>query len=155
LTEVLVNELSFYEAVQPTVVDNLDFLASGRLPANPAELLGSNTMKSLIGILSERYGIIIFDSPPVLAASDPLELSTITDGLVMVVASGRTKIKELDFARDNITSVGSRITGVVMNFFDHRHAYGSSYIYQYHRYGKYGYSRDGKDGRKLKEEKVE
>ena len=155
LTEVLVNELSFYEAVQPTVVDNLDFLASGRVPANPAELLGSNTMKSLIGILSDRYGIIIFDSPPVLAASDPLELSTITDGLVMVVASGRTKMKELDFARDNITSVGSRITGVVMNFFDHRHAYGSSYIYQYHRYGKYGYSRDGKDGRKLKEEKVE
>jgi capsular exopolysaccharide synthesis family protein len=155
LTEVLVNELSFYEAVQPTVVENLDFLASGRIPANPAELLGSNTMKSLIGMLSDRYRIIIFDSSPILAASDAVVLSTITDAVILVTATGRTKIKELEFARENISSVGSHITGVVLNFFDYRKAYGSAYGYQYHRYGGYGYFRKGKGVGKLKEEKVE
>jgi capsular exopolysaccharide synthesis family protein len=155
LTEVLVNELSFYEAVQSTVVDNLDFLASGRIPANPAELLGSNSMKSLIRMLNDRYRIIFFDSPPILAASDPLILTNVVDAVVLVVASGRTKYKELNLARDNILSVGSQITGVVLNFFDYRHAYGSSYAYQYHRYSKYGYSTDGKGSSKLKEEKVE
>jgi capsular exopolysaccharide synthesis family protein len=155
LTEVLVNELSFYEAVQPTVIENLDFLASGRVPANPAEILGSNAMKSLITMLSDRYRIILFDSPPVLAASDPLVLSTLTDTIILVSASGKTKMKELDFARENIASVGSHITGVVLNFFDYRKAYGSYYTYQYHRYGRYGYLRDGKGGGKLKEEKVE
>jgi capsular exopolysaccharide synthesis family protein len=155
LTEVLVNELSFYEAVQPTVVENLDFLASGRVPANPAELIGSNSMKSLVGMLSDRYRIILFDSPPVLAASDPLVLSTVADAIILVAASGHTKMKELNFARSNILSVSSSITGVVLNFFDYRKAYGSSYAYQYHRYGSYGYLRDGKGGGKLKEEKVE
>jgi capsular exopolysaccharide synthesis family protein len=155
LTEVLVNELSFDDAVQQTVVDNLDFLASGRLPANPAELIGSGKMKILLEILIERYHIILFDSPPVLAASDPLILSTITDALVLIAASGHTKPKELMLTRDNILSVGSHITGVVLNYFDYRQAYGSSYVYQYHRYGKYGYSRDGKGNGKLKEERVE
>jgi capsular exopolysaccharide synthesis family protein len=155
LTEVLVNELSFDDAVQQTVVENLDFLSAGRLPANPAELLGSSRMKLLLEILDGRYRIILFDSPPVLAASDPLILSTITDALVLIVASGITKVKELNFTRDNILSVGSQITGVIMNFFNYRKAYGSTYAYQYHRYGKYGYSRDGKGNGKLKEERVE
>jgi capsular exopolysaccharide synthesis family protein len=155
LTEVLVNELSFYEAVQPTVVENLDFLASGRIPANPAELLGSNSMKSLVSMLSDRYRIIVFDSPPVLAASDAVVLSTITDAVILVSASDRTKPKELEFARENISSIGSRIVGVVLNFFDYRKAYGSTYGYQYHRYGGYGYLRNGKGVGKLKEEKVE
>jgi capsular exopolysaccharide synthesis family protein len=155
LTEVLVNEISFDDAVQQTVVENLDFLSAGRIPANPAELLGSSRMKLLLEILDGRYRLILFDSPPVLAASDPLILSTITDALVLVAASGRTKFKELNFTRDNILSVGSQITGIVMNYFNHRKAYGSTYAYQYHRYSKYGYSRDGRGNGKLKEEKVE
>ncbi len=151
LTEVLAGVMSFNEAVQDTVVEKLDFLASGTLPANPVELLGSNKMKSLLEMLGGRYRIILLDSPPVLAASDPLVLSTAADGVVMIAASNRTKMKELDIARDSILRIGSRINGVVLNFFDYRHAYGSSY--RYYRYGSYGYARDG--GGKLKEIKVE
>jgi capsular exopolysaccharide synthesis family protein len=154
LTEVLAGEMSFSEAVQRTVVDNLDFLASGTLPANPAELLGSNKMKSLLDMLRSRYDIILLDTPPILAASDPLVLSTVADGIIMVAASGRTKLKELDLARDSIKRIGSRINGVVLNFFDYRHAYGSAYAYKYYKYGSYGYSRNGKGGT-LKEVKVE
>jgi len=156
LTEVLANEMSFNEAVQQTVVDKMDFLASGTLPANPAELLGSNKMKMLLEMLGSRYHIILLDSPPVLAASDPLVLSTVTDGVVMIAASGKTKMKELDLSRDSLHRIGSRINGVVLNFFNYREAYGSSYAYKYYRYGSYGYSRNGKEGSgKLKEVKVD
>jgi capsular exopolysaccharide synthesis family protein len=155
LVEVLAEEMSFYEAVQPTVIDNLDFLAGGTLPANPAEILGSDNMKSLLAMLSERYQLILIDSPPVLAASDPLVLSTLTDGLIMVAAAGRTKMKELDLARESIMSVGAQVNGVVLNFFDYRQAYGSKYAYKYYRYGSYGYSRNGKGSGALKEVKVE
>jgi polysaccharide biosynthesis transport protein len=155
LVEVIAGEMSFDDAVQPTVVENLDFLASGTMPANPAELLGSKNMNSLLTMLGDRYHIILLDTPPVLAASDPLVLATITDGLILVTKAGATKMKELDITRESIVSVGATVLGVVMNFFDYRHAYGSKYAYKYYRYGNYGYSRDGKGGGVLKEVKIE
>ncbi len=156
LTEVLANEHSYNDVIQQTVVDNLDILSCGTLPSNPAELLGSKKMKTLLKTLSGRYDIILCDTPPVLAASDPLVLSTVTDGVVMVVASSRTRMKELDLSRDSLTRIGSRITGVVLNFFDYRQAYGSSYKYKYYRYGKYGsYGYSKEDQSKLKEVKVD
>jgi capsular exopolysaccharide synthesis family protein len=155
LVEIIAGEISFCEAVQTTVIDNLDFLAGGMLPANPAEILGSDKMKSLLSMLTEHYDLILIDSPPVLVASDPLVLSTFIDGLVLVVAAGRTKMKELDLARERIMSVGGKVHGVVLNFYDHRQAYGSRYANKYNRYGTYGYSDNGKDGMALKEVKVE
>jgi capsular exopolysaccharide synthesis family protein len=154
LTEVLANEVPLSEAVQESVVENLDILTSGSIPANPAEILGSNKMKSLLDMLSRRYAVVLIDSPPILAASDPLVLSKLTDGIVLVVASGKTTVKELDLARDSLKRIGSRIIGVALNFFNYRQAYGSSYKYKYYRYGKYGYSTNG-DGNKLKEVKVD
>lgn len=156
LTEVLADEMSFNDAVQKTAVDHLDFLACGTLPANPAELVGSKKMKKLLDTLSGRYRIILLDSPPVLAASDPLVLSTLTDSVVLVVASNRTKMKELDLTRSSLTRVGSRITGVVINFFDQRDAYGSAYSYKYYKYGSYGYSSyGGENGVERKHVKVD
>jgi capsular exopolysaccharide synthesis family protein len=155
LVEVLAGEMSFHDAVQPTVVDNLDFLAGGTMPANPAELLGSENMNSLLTMLADRYHIILLDSPPVLAASDPLVLATITDGLILVAKAGSTKMKELELTRESVVSVGATVLGVVLNFFDYRHAYGSKYASKYYRYGNYGYSRDGKGGSALKEVKIE
>jgi capsular exopolysaccharide synthesis family protein len=152
LTELLADKLPFNEVVQKTVVENLDFISSGTSPGNPAELLGSKKMQTLLSVQSEFYDIILLDSPPILAASDPLVLSTITDGTIVVVASNRTKMKELDLARDSIAEVGSHINGVVLNFFNHRTAFGSAYKYKYYRYGKYGNS--GKDGNKLSEVKI-
>jgi capsular exopolysaccharide synthesis family protein len=155
LVEVLAGEMSFDEVVQQTVVDNLHFLAGGTMPANPSELLGSENMNSLLTILDDRYHIILLDSPPILAASDPLVLATITDGLILVAKAGSTKMKELELTRESIVSVGATVLGVVLNFFDYRHAYGSKYAYKYYRYGNYGYSRDGKGGSALKEVKIE
>ena len=145
ITEMLTGDVSFDDAVQSTVVENLDFLATGVLPVNPSELLGSKKMKSLIESVSERYRIIILDSPPVLAASDPLVLSTITDGVLIVAASNKTRGKELELTRDSLTRIGSTIIGVVLNFFDYRQAYGSAYKYKYYRYGSYGYSANDKE----------
>jgi capsular exopolysaccharide synthesis family protein len=155
LVEVLSGEISFSDAVQSTVFDNLDFLAGGTKPSNPSELLGSDNMKSLLAFLRDRYHLILLDTSPLLAASDPLVLSTLTDGLILVVKAGHTRMKELELVRESVISVGGIINGVVLNFFDFRHAYGSKYAYRYYRYGNYGYSRDGKVGVTLKEVKIE
>ncbi len=154
LTEVLADEMPINYAIQKTVVENLNILAGGALPENPAELLGSKKMATLLHILSGHYDIILIDSPPVLAASDALKLSAIVDAVIMVARSDRTRIKELEYVQEQMRDVGSHITGVVLNFFDYRNAYGSSYAYNY-RYGKYGKSHNGKDAGKLKKVKVD
>lgn len=151
LTDVLSDEVPIDYAVQKTAADNLYLLASGTQPEHPAGFPGMNKMSTLLHLLSGRYDIILIDSPPVLAASDAPLLSRFVDGVIMVAASDRTKMKELNHAHELLQDVGSRITGVVLNFFDYRRAYGSSYVYGY-RYGRYGDYYNGKDGRKQKAE---
>jgi len=154
LTEVLANKNSFHEAVQKTIIENLDFLSSGSRPANPAEILGSKKMQLLLAMQSDNYDIILLDTPPILAASDPLVLATIVDDILLVVASGRTRMRELDLSRESIEEVGLHYAGVVLNFFDHRQAYGSLYKYKYYRYGNYGYSDNHKNGEMLETVKL-
>ncbi|HEX7066342.1 MAG TPA: CpsD/CapB family tyrosine-protein kinase, partial [Bacillales bacterium] len=70
LTNVLTRQISLEEAICATEVENLHVLASGPVPPNPAELLGSETMKHLMGLCKENYDTVIFDTPPVLAVTD-------------------------------------------------------------------------------------
>ena len=64
------------EAMQKTEVDNLAFMASGPLPPNAADLLGSARLVSLLSIGSEIFDLIIVDGPPVLGLADALLLSS-------------------------------------------------------------------------------
>jgi capsular exopolysaccharide synthesis family protein len=150
LNEVLMGEVPFSSAIQKTTVDNLDFLASGSIPPNPTELLESNELKILIDTLGSLYDIILLDSPPVLAASDPLVLSSLADGVIMVAASDRTKMKEFEHAHESLQGIGAQVLGVVLNFFKYQNSYGSVYGYKYYRYGSYSNSPNRKNGKILK-----
>lgn len=98
-------------AAQP----NLKFLTSGPVPPNPAELLGSDEMRRLLGILSERFTHIIIDSPPAISFTDASILSTMVDGVVLVVHGGRSSRAVVRRAKQQLLDVGAHIFGVVLN----------------------------------------
>ncbi len=124
------------------VADDLDVLPAGALVPNPAEHLGSRALRDLLDRLREHYDVVVFDAPPVMAATDAVLLSTQVDATVLVVSAGSTKDYELEYATEEIAAVGGRGIGVVLNRFDVSSEYGYRYQYAY-RYGrKYGYGQD-------------
>jgi capsular exopolysaccharide synthesis family protein len=94
---------------------NLKVLTSGPVPPNPAELLGSEEMRRLLGLLSERFAHIIIDSPPAISFTDASILSTMVDGVVLVVHGGRSSRAVVRRANQQLLDVGAHIFGVVLN----------------------------------------
>jgi capsular exopolysaccharide synthesis family protein len=94
---------------------NLKLLTSGPVPPNPAELLGSDEMRKLLAILSERFGHIVLDSPPAISFTDASILSTMVDGVVLVVHGGRSSRAVVRRAKQQLLDVGAHIFGVVLN----------------------------------------
>ena len=146
LTDILIGEISSWYAIKSTAIDNLYLLTSGQKPYNPADLLGSEKMRELLESLKERFDIIIFDSAPVLAATDPCLIASMVDGAISVIVSNKTRKEELNITRDGIETVGGKLFGVVLNRFDHKSEYGYKYTAKYYRYGSYGQESNGKNG---------
>jgi capsular exopolysaccharide synthesis family protein len=101
-----------------TAVANLSVVVSGPIPPNPAELLGSRRMQEFLNTVSERFDIVILDSPPVLATSDACALAPHVDGVLLVVDAGRTQQVPLRRAKQRLEAVRGRIVGAVLNRFD-------------------------------------
>ena len=101
--------------VAAPAVDNLALLPSGPLPPNPGDLLGSQRITALLDTLAARYDLLIIDSPPTLAASDPLLLARQVDGVVLVVGAGETRAPLVRQAAAAVRQVGGRLLGVVLN----------------------------------------
>ncbi len=94
---------------------NLKLLTSGPVPPNPAELLGSDQMRKLLSLLGERFGHIVIDSPPAISFTDASILSTMADGVVLVVHSGKSSRAVVRRAKQQLLDVGAHIFGVVLN----------------------------------------
>jgi polysaccharide biosynthesis transport protein len=94
---------------------NLKLLTSGPVPPNPAELLGSDEMRRLLGILSERFTHIVIDSPPAISFTDASILSTMVDGVMLVVHGGKSSRAVVRRAKQQLLDVGAHIFGVVLN----------------------------------------
>ena len=111
---------------------NLSVLAAGPIPPNPAELISSDRMKEMLRALAERYDHIIIDSPPLITVTDPVILSTMVDGSILVVQAGRSTREMIRRARQELGGVNAKIFGVVLNNVDiKREGYDE---YYYHRY---------------------
>jgi polysaccharide biosynthesis transport protein len=94
---------------------NLKLLTSGPIPPNPAELLGSNAMRDLLASLGERFTHIIVDSPPAISFTDASILSTLVDGVILVVHGGRSSRAVVRRAKQQLLDVGANLFGVVLN----------------------------------------
>jgi len=116
LTNYLSGEFPLDDVLQTyDKAPNLKLLTSGPIPPNPAELLGSDKMRDLLASLSERFAHIVVDSPPVISFTDASIISTFVDGVILVVHGGRSSRAVVRRARQQLTDVGARIFGVVLN----------------------------------------
>jgi polysaccharide biosynthesis transport protein len=132
----------------PTI-NNLTALTTGPIPPSPADLLSSHRMRDALAELRRRFKFIVIDSPPVMAATDAVILSSLTDGVLLVVRSGETPKEAFTRTRDLLSAVKSRLLGVVLNAVDSSAPdYYYSYRYYPYAYG-YGYGEDVRKGSEL------
>jgi capsular exopolysaccharide synthesis family protein len=124
---------------QPTEQENLRVIATGPLPPNPAELLGSQRMKTILGRLAEAADLVIVDSPPLQAVTDAVLLSSISDGTLLVVDAARTRRDAVRRGREALAHAGARVLGVTLNRLPERSGGG----YYYYQYGAYGADHEG------------
>ena len=147
-------------AIHETRQRALYVLTSGSLPPNPAELVGSGKMHTLLGMLSELFDYVIIDGPPVLAVTDPVVLSTRSDSVLLVSSAGQTRRTQLRQATEQLREVNANMIGIVLNRVSAKTS--GYYYYNYYStsYFQIETGGDDKDGkvrakrRKNKEEAV-
>jgi capsular exopolysaccharide synthesis family protein len=131
LTTVLIGKLSLEDAIQSTATEDLAVLTSGSTPPNPAELLKSSSMASLIASLRETYDIVLIDAPPLLPVTDGALLAAQADGALLVVRHGKTTTDQVTLAVQRLEAVGAAPVGVIFNRTPAKGGDGYGYGYGY------------------------
>ncbi|PGR26854.1 capsular biosynthesis protein [Priestia megaterium] len=115
LTNVLTKQSQLGQAVQSTEVPNLYVLTSGPIPPNPSELLASKQMGEVLAEMKERFDMVIFDTPPILAVADAQILANQVDASLLIVSSSKTEKEAALKAKDLLTQAKSKLLGAVLN----------------------------------------
>ncbi len=116
LTTVLLGQAGIDDVIQRWRDTSLHVLTSGAIPPNPSELLGSEPMRELFDKLANEFDFILIDSPPVVPVVDAVLLDRLAGGTLLVVASHRTKKRDLGSAIRQLDTVGAKLAGVALNF---------------------------------------
>lgn len=131
LTTALIGSSDVNDLLQPWGSDNLFVLASGQIPPNPSELLGSDEMKHLIQRLEHAFDTVVIDAPPLLPVTDAAVLSQHVGGVIVVIGSQKLKRQDLEKALSALQMVGSNLLGVVLNRLPSKGPDSYSYSYSY------------------------
>lgn len=115
LTDVLTRKYEMEQAIRPTFVERLFLLPAGPLPPSPAELLVTRSMAQLVENCRQAYDIVLIDTPPVYALTDAQIVSSLCDGVLLVVEAGRVKRKMVLKAKANLERAGAKLLGVVLS----------------------------------------
>lgn len=131
LTNVLIGQVAIAEVLQSWGGSGLTVLASGSIPPNPSEMLGSPGMIELLETLKNSFDVIVIDSPPLLPVTDAAILSTYADGAIVVARHGSTKRAQLAASIKSLRAVDARILGCVLNMVPTKGVDGYGYGYSY------------------------
>jgi polysaccharide biosynthesis transport protein len=137
LTNCLTGASTPPELLQKTDVPNLAFLASGPLPPNAADLLGSSRFLSFLSVGSQVFDLIVVDSPPVMGLADAPLLSTAVTATIFVVGAGLMRTRLIRDAVKRLHLARASVIGTVITRFDTRSSYGYGYGYGGYGYGGY------------------
>jgi capsular exopolysaccharide synthesis family protein len=135
LSDVLTRNPSLDGIIQKTSVDGLSLISRGSSHTNPSDLLRSNRMRAMLAQLRQTYDFILLDTPPVIAVSDAAVLSSICDGILLVLHGQKTTTPSAHLALERLQVVRAPVLGVILNGVDlghpdyeyYRHYYGSDY----------------------------
>ena len=116
LTTMMLDEQALENPpLQDTSVSGLRLLASGALPPRPSDLLGSKRMEAVIERLLGEADLLLFDAPPIMAATDAVVLATKLDGVLLVVSAGETRREHAQEVIDRLGKVNAHIVGAILN----------------------------------------
>ncbi len=139
VTNYLSGEAQISDIMQPfDRQPNLKVIPSGPVPPNAAELLGSEQMRRLLLQLGDHFTHIIIDSPPAISFTDASILSTMVDGVMLVVHGGRSSRAVVRRAKQQLLDVGAHLFGIVLN---NVKLEANDYYYGYGYYSNY-YAQD-------------
>ncbi|PTO58127.1 polysaccharide biosynthesis tyrosine autokinase [Vibrio splendidus] len=132
LSDVLSGKQEFAQSVKTTPVENLEIITRGQVPPNPSELLMHPRFAELMEWAAKEYDLVIVDTPPVLAVTDPSIVGAFAGTTLMVARYGQNTIKEIEVARNRFEQSGIEVKGVIFNAIEKKAS--SSYGYGYYNY---------------------
>ncbi len=131
------------QLLRVSVLENLDFIATGTLPPNPSELLLRASFTAMLGELSPQYDVVLIDAAPLLAVADSLVIGAHAGAIFLAARAGVTRPGEIAEAMKRLARAGLAAKGVVFNDVSARPGrYGYGNRYGYGRFRQLGYSGD-------------
>ncbi|NUZ10668.1 polysaccharide biosynthesis tyrosine autokinase [Pseudoalteromonas sp. McH1-7] len=138
LSDYLSGRLNLAQVIKPTQVEDLHVMTRGQIPPNPSELLMHQNFSKLISEVSKMYDLVIVDTPPILAVTDPAIVGAHAGTTLLVTRFGQNHIKELEITRNRFEQNGIDVKGVVFNGVVRK----STNAYGYYGYYNYEYKSD-------------
>jgi capsular exopolysaccharide synthesis family protein len=158
LSQVLAGTSSLRSAIQQVEVAgsggeprHLSLLASGPIPPNPTDLIESDRMRQVLRAVSEKYDLVVIDTPPTSVVSDAIPLVKSVDGVLVVGRLGKTTRDSSVHLRDQLNNLGAYVLGVVVNSVTRSSASGYAYGYGY----GYGYAAEYTSQKKPRKQQAE
>ncbi|MCG2835700.1 polysaccharide biosynthesis tyrosine autokinase [Photobacterium sp. WH77] len=115
LSSYLVDKAAIEEIIKQPGVDNLDFIGRGEVPPNPSELLMHSRFKNILDWASDNYDIVIVDTPPILAVTDPAIVGTHAGTTLLVGRFGQNAVKEIEVTKQRFEQNGIEVKGFILN----------------------------------------
>lgn len=141
LSTLLASELTDHDinaAVKQDEKTKLYLLTSGPIPPNPAELIGSEQMATLLRMLMGKYTHVVVDSPPIASFTDGVLIASMVDGVILVVHAGRSSKQVVRRSRQLLQEIGAKVVGVVLNNVNLNTKDNYYYYQSYYHRGNYG-----------------
>ena len=115
LSEVVSGQSSLADVTRKTGQENLEFIPTGKLPPNPAELVGSPRFRAFLADVAPRYDLVLIDTPPILAVTDGAVIARHAGVNLLAVRAGRHPMREIGLAVKHFMDAGATVHGIVFN----------------------------------------
>ena len=141
LADYLSGQQTIEQVIKSPGVENLDFIARGAVPPNPSELLMHPRLKTLLDWASENYDLVLVDTPPILAVTDPAIVGAHAGTTMIVARFGLNPVKEIEVTKNRFEQNGIEVKGCILNAVVRKASstYGGNYGYY-----NYSYASDNK-----------
>lgn len=138
LSDYLSGRLNLAQITKPTKVEGLSVITRGQIPPNPSELLMHSNFSKFVEQISAEYDLVIIDTPPILAVTDPAIVSAHSGTTLLVARFGQNHLREIELTRNRFEQNGIDVKGVVFNGVVKK----ASNAYGYYGYYNYEYKSD-------------
>jgi len=128
LADLILDGMNVEDTILNIGVENLNIMPAGKIPHNPAEILGSPKMANLISLLKSKYDYVIFDTPPIIPVTDAGVIGSQTDGVIMVIMAGKTQKGVVNHSENLLKQSHSKILGYILTNIQYHIP---AYIYRY------------------------